>query len=118
MIAPPCNKCGTRHWSQEDCPADKAKKAPAKPARKPLAEHAASKPGLPANALANKPPEAPLPLANSTKMDDSLANGLANGLANTTSTYKSRDPDKRRAYQRDLMRRKRAQATASPQGAR
>ena len=115
MIAPPCNKCGTRHWSQEDCPADKAKKAKvATPApdqcealiKAHVAEHMANRidgslaeqPGM-ANKMANSAPK------------------VANGLANTT-TYKHRDPDKRRAYQRDLMRRKRAQATASPQGAR
>ncbi len=29
-------------------------------------------------------------------------------MANASTTYKHRDPDKRRAYQRDLMRKKRA----------
>lgn len=39
---------------------------------------------------------------------------LANAVANTNSpTYQSRDADTRRAYQRDLMRKRRAAAKAT-----
>lgn len=34
-------------------------------------------------------------------------------MANASPTYKYRDPDKRRAYQRDLMRKKRAASNVS-----
>ena len=90
MDAPRCRLCETRHYGL--CPAFMVTAPKAKPA--------------------DKPPGAPLPLANSTKMDDSLANTPDPLLAHAASTYKSRDPDKRRAYQRDLMRRRRASERA------
>jgi hypothetical protein len=50
--------------------------------------------------------------------NDSMANGLANtsstpGRNRSASTYRYRNPDQRRAYQRDLMRKRRATGRAA-----
>lgn len=61
-------------------------------------------------------------LANETSDDTRVANKTTDELANeqtapgrnrSSTTYRYRNPDKRRAYQRDLMRRRRATGRAA-----
>ena len=56
-------------------------------------------------------------MANTSRVANELANSMANHMANeprapgrnrASSTYRFRNPDKRRPYQRDLMRQRRA----------
>jgi hypothetical protein len=55
--------------------------------------------------------EATNSMANAASNTPDVANDKAsatNGVANESNTYKYRDPEKRRAYQREYMRNKRA----------
>jgi hypothetical protein len=55
-------------------------------------------------------------VANSVLSGPDVANTMANsgsGMANAEPTYRYRDPAHRRAYMRDLMRRRRAAARTS-----
>ena len=45
-------------------------------------------------------------MANSDRMANIPINGMANTIT-SSPTYQYRDPDKRRVYQRELMRRRR-----------
>ena len=86
MKAPICKGCGGSHWSTQPCPARPVRVSQTKPAPT-MANKAAS------NSMAN------------------TANGVANASErkpHATSTYRYRNQDSRRAYQREYMRRWRA----------
>jgi hypothetical protein len=51
------------------------------------------------------------PRAEPAKRIEAAQQAMANQLANAASTYKHRNPEERRAYQRDLMRKRRAEKT-------
>jgi hypothetical protein len=56
------------------------------------------------------------PLANSASRDMANADDMANtvpGLNRASTTYRYRNPSKRRLYQRDLMRKRRATGMAA-----
>lgn len=85
MSAPKCRICSHEHWSTEP---HVFPDTPSRATKAPVA----------------KPDEVKAPRANRPVSQLASAEQLA------SSTYRHRDPEKRRAYQRDLMRSRRLAA--------
>ena len=109
MSDPHCKACGFRHPLLLSCKraallrAKDLAKLPASEALLALATGAQHTPKPIANPVANTEP-APASVAN--KIANSVANAVANQVANGRRG-KYADPDKRRLYMRDLMRKRR-----------
>ena len=96
-----CRLCGKRHRMGVTCPDFMVAAPKAKPANK-------------ARAIVDKPAK----VVDSAPVVVDTPGPGPQPVVDSQRPSKYRDPDKRRAYQRDWIRQKRAQATASAQGAR
>ena len=98
MKPPRCSICEVAHWLSEGHQWPKE-------AAKPAVEVRPVVLGVASNGVANK---AINDMANTKPAEKGMANSMANKIEPAGATYRYRDAEARRVYQRELMRKRRA----------